>query len=404
MKLGDILTLSTRMFTTRLMRTILTILGVSIGIGAVLFLVSLGYGMQRVILSQITSADTLLSLDVSPGSSALIALNQKNIDKMSLITGVTEIARTKSFSGQIEYLDLTSDTIIRTIDPPFFRLNGTTVSFGELFQDNNEYNIVITAAVAKLLNIPTDEIIGKEINVTISTQLTKEVTDPDQTPEMATIDFPKTFIVKGIIDDATSSVAYIPLGLAQGATDIADFDLIKVKMIDQTVASSVREQILNQGFVVTALSDVIDQANKIFSILQIVLGLFGLIALVVSAIGMFNTMTIALLERINEIGIMRSVGVTRGDIRKMFIIEAMIMGFSGGVVGVFLGYLAGLLANIAINILAKNFGGQTFDLFYQPLWFVVVIISFSTLVGFLTGLFPSRRAANLDPLEALRYK
>ncbi|MFA5051848.1 MAG: ABC transporter permease [Patescibacteria group bacterium] len=403
MKISDLLTLSTRMFTTRPMRTFLTILGVSIGIGAVLFLVSLGYGMQRVILSQITTADALLSLDVSPGSSGLIGLNQQNVDKIGTIEGVTEIARLKNVSGQLGYQDLSSDSIIRVVDPPFFRLNGTSAAYGTLFSADTEANLVISTATAKLFNVPPQDMIDKKMSLTLNIQSAEQIND-DGTPVTTTVTFPQPFTITGVIDDPVSSVVYVPMGMVQSLSAVSSFDSIKVKVVSQDQATGIREQIINQGYIVTSLSDVITQANQIFRVLQIILGLFGLIALIVSAIGMFNTMTIALLERINEIGIMRSLGVTRSDIRKMFIIESMSMGFLGGVGGVLIGTLGGVLANIGINLLAKSFGGQSLNLFYRPLWFIAVIIGFSTFVGFLTGLFPSRRAANIDPLEALRYK
>ncbi len=165
-----------------------------------------------------------------------------------------------------------------------------------------------------------------------------------------------------------------------------------------------RDKIVGMGFFVSALRDTIDQVKQIFGIIQVVLGLFGLVALVVSAIGMFNTMTVMLLERTNEIGIMRSVGVARKDVRKLFLFESMLMGFLGGLGGVILGYLSGELANIGVNLMAKNFGGQTLNLFVRPTWFILVIIVFSAVIGLLTGLFPARKAARINPLEALRYK
>jgi putative ABC transport system permease protein len=166
----------------------------------------------------------------------------------------------------------------------------------------------------------------------------------------------------------------------------------------------VRDKIIAKGLLVSSLSDIIEQARKIFRIIQIVLGLFGLIALFVSAIGMFNTMTITLLERTNEIGIMRSIGVTKKDVQALFLAEAMIIGFLGGVSGVLIGLLGGELVNFIFAVLAKNFGGQVLDLFYIPNIFIVFIIIFSTLIGFFTGIYPSKRAGHLNPLEALRYK
>jgi putative ABC transport system permease protein len=161
---------------------------------------------------------------------------------------------------------------------------------------------------------------------------------------------------------------------------------------------------LEQGLLVSSLSDTVDQANQIFGIIQIVLISFGIIALIVSAIGMFNTMTIALLERTGEIGIMKSIGASRSSISIMFIAESTIMGILGGIGGVVVGILGGKIFNTMINLVASRFGGQSVNLFYSPMWFIVVIVVFAGFVGLFTGIVPARRASKIDPLDALRYK
>jgi len=115
-------------------------------------------------------------------------------------------------------------------------------------------------------------------------------------------------------------------------------------------------------------------------------------------------MTITLLERINEIGIMRAIGVTKRDIRSLFLFESMVIGFLGGLSGIIIGLLGGTAVNFIINILAKNLGGVALDLFYAPPWFMIFIIVSSSLIGLLTGVYPSQRAGSLNPLDALRYK
>ena len=85
-------------------------------------------------------------------------------------------------------------------------------------------------------------------------------------------------------------------------------------------------------------------------------------------------------------------------------IAFMVIGFLGGLSGVIIGFLGGELVNLFFNLLAKNFGGQTFDLFVSPSWFIIFIMVFSTLIGLVTGIYPSKQAASLNPLEALRYK
>ena len=166
----------------------------------------------------------------------------------------------------------------------------------------------------------------------------------------------------------------------------------------------VQDKIIELGFTVTALSKTVDQANKIFSGVQGVLAAFGGIALIVSAIGMFNTMTVTLLERTNEIGVMRTIGASPTDIRVLFLSESMVVGTLGGLVGIGIGVSVGIVLNLLVNILATQFGGVSITLFRYPLWFLLFISGFSGVVGFMTGVFPARKASKLNPLDAIRYK
>ena len=110
------------------------------------------------------------------------------------------------------------------------------------------------------------------------------------------------------------------------------------------------------------------------------------------------------MERTHEVGIMKALGAARKDIMFMFLTESIIMGFLGGVIGIIVGVASGKIFNLILNILARNLGGNAIDIFYTPLWFAVTIIVFSTFVGLLTGVWPARRAAHLNPLEAVKYK
>ena len=158
------------------------------------------------------------------------------------------------------------------------------------------------------------------------------------------------------------------------------------------------------GLTASSISETIDQANKVFRIIQLILMVFGMIALIVSAIGMFNTMTITLLERTEEIGIMKAIGASKKDISLMFVMESTLMGFLGALGGVILGFLGGLIINLLINAIATRFGGEAVSLFYSPLWFISTVIGFGAFVGFMTGVFPARKASHIDALDALRYK
>lgn len=397
MRLPDILSLSTRMFKTRPMRTFLTVLGVGVGIGTVLFLVSLGYGLQNVILSRIASADSLLTLDVTPGPSKDLTITDKIITDINALPEVAQVSRMKNIPAQITIGDVTGNGIVQAVDPPFFRLRGDTALAGSLFDASQPTGVVLSSAATRLFNVKPKDILGKTLRLTLLTKAGSGTNTTDA------IDWKTPYTIVGVLADDNVSYAFVPLASLSDLHFTA-YDQLKVKVKGGGVLDPARTALIAKGLVVAAISDTIDQAAKIFRIVQIVLALFGLVALTVSAIGMFNTMTIALLERINEIGIMRAIGVRKRDLQMLFLAESMLMGFLGGVGGVALGMLGGVLANAAINLLASHFGGPSLNLFYSPTWFIVVIISFSTIIGFLTGLYPSRRASHLNPLDALRYK
>lgn len=398
MKLRDTLSLSTRMFKTRKMRTFLTVLGVGVGIGTVLFLVSLGYGLQNVVLSKITTADSLLSLDVTPGASGSIALDQSTIDKIAKVPNVSEVSPLMNLTAQISLDQLTGDGLAYAVDSSFFRLGGITPDKGRVFNPNT-HELIISSAAAKLFNLDNTTAMGKQFSISLFLPKTNQ----DSTEDPGISKRNDKYTVVGIINDDATNYVFMPLDSIKDL-NLTTFSQLKIKVKASQFLEAVRTQVIDQGFLVSSLSDTIDQANKIFQIVQIVLSLFGFVALIVSSIGMFNTMTISLLERINEIGIMRSIGASKGDIMVLFLIESFLMGLLGGVGGVVIGYVAGLLANMGVNLLAKNFGGQTLNLFYSPPWFVILILVFSSIIGLITGIYPARKAARLNPLDALRYK
>jgi len=380
------------------MRTFLTILGLSVGIGAVLFLVSLGYGLQKLVLGNITSADSLLSLDVTPGAGNAITVSKGNIQNIAKIPHVDFVSPIVTYNSQVTINGVTGSTVANVVDSNFFKLSGQNVDYGQLPSANNTTGIIISSAGASLFGLSPKNIVGQSANISLLI--------PDSGTETANTivsNRPGPFKIIGVIKDDSSNYIYFPFA-SLSDLNIQTFDELKIKISDAKYASSISSAVISQGFMVSSLSNIVDQTNKIFQIIQTVLAIFGLIALVVSAIGMMNTMTITLLERINEIGIMRAIGISKKDIKLMFLAESMIMGFLGGLGGIILGYVGGLLVNSGVNLLAQTFGGKALNLFYYPAWFVYFIIIFSTVIGLLTGIFPSIKASKLNPLSALRYK
>ena len=402
MLIADILRLSTRMFRSNRSRTILTILGISVGIGAILFLVSLGYGLQRLILGQITTSDSLLSLDVSASDLTSLNLDSKAAESIKQISGVDRISPLVSIPAKMSLSNISSDIIVNFADSDFFRLEGTIIKKGRFYSESMEdkNKIIISSSILRLFDLNEDNYEGKNINFVL---FSPNKSEDGENLARNNINLSGDFQITGIIEEENSNYVYLPASAIEGL-GIDDYSKIKVKVDNKDILDLVRDRMIEQGYAVSALSDVIEQANQIFRIAQIALALFGIVALLVSAIGMFNTMTIALLERTQEIGVMKALGATSLDIWSMFLGEAIIIGFLGGAGGIVIGFLGGEIFNYGVNLLAGAFGGEKVDFFWTPFWFIFLVVLFSTFVGVATGFYPARRAAKINCLEALRYK
>ncbi len=402
MQTRDIAILSTRMFKTNPSRTWLTILGMGVGTGAVVALVGLGFGLQSIILDKIVLGDSLLSLNVSNPASKIVVLDQATVDTFAAMETVKDVSGVVTFPTLVTYQGLTGNANIQGLAPSYFLYTGAQAAAGDLFTNEDAVEdrnaVVITSAMLKLFGVEDpEEVIGKS--------LTFRVFVPNEGSDQSTeVQLSKQYKIKGVTSDAGNLAAAITLEEFQSNFKIPYFDRVQVRVIDTKSLPLAQDEIIAKGFTVTALSKTVEQANKIFQGIQAVLAVFGGIALTVSAIGMFNTMTVTLLERTAEIGVMRTIGASSKDIVILFVAEAIIVGLLGGIVGILIGGGIGMFFNGLLSVAASKFGGESVSLFKYPMWFLIFICSFSGGVGFLTGLFPARRAAKINPLDAIRYK
>jgi ABC-type antimicrobial peptide transport system permease subunit len=181
------------------------------------------------------------------------------------------------------------------------------------------------------------------------------------------------------------------------------FTAVTVKVTSAQHTQDVQERIKKMGFSAFSLNDALEGAKRAFLILDILLGLIGSIALAVASLGIMNTMVMSILERTREIGIMKAIGGSDSDVRRIFLIEASAIGFFGGVAGVVLGWLVGRIINFGANMYIQQQGGTTGNLFSLPLWLIGGAIGFSIAISLLAGSYPAARAAKLDPIQALRH-
>jgi ABC-type antimicrobial peptide transport system permease subunit len=183
------------------------------------------------------------------------------------------------------------------------------------------------------------------------------------------------------------------------------YDALTIRAASLNDAVQIIEQFETRGFRVTSLKTMLDTVNRTMVVLETMLGSVGGLALFVAAIGIANTMVMAVYERTREIGILKAIGASSGDVRRLFVVEAALIGLLGGVIGTIGGWLLGLGLNHGIlAYLEWREIPITGTFFSVTGWLVLTALGFATVVGLIAGLYPAARAARLDPLDALRHE
>ena len=413
MKTYDIFTFAFNSLTQRKLRSWLTVLGIVIGVASVVALISIGQGAQAQITGQLggLGADVIT---ISPGfqratsggfgggdrfggSAASLAQNLTEDDARAVKTtqGVLYVNGIVSDRGDISYLGETATASVQGIDTSAWRFIETTkLDSGRYLNPGDTNAVVIGNRIAnQLFKQP----------VTVNRQITIEG---------------KTFKVVGILQAGggfgqQDSVVYMPKETARQIFDLDGKKLssISVKVADASDAQNVASQIENklritrhvqgdkQDFTVTTAQAIQNQISSVIGIFTLFLGAVASISLLVGAIGIANTMFTSVMERTRQIGILKSIGATDNEVTKIFLIESGLIGLLGGIIGV----LIGLIASGAISQLGSGLGPGGFTTVVSP-ELIILAVAFSVTIGAVSGWFPARRAAKLEPVEALRYE
>jgi putative ABC transport system permease protein len=217
----------------------------------------------------------------------------------------------------------------------------------------------------------------------------------------------------------TRARVFLPLKLAESLhvmqpTDLREmsraaenqpvYSSVSVRVKNPAQIRNVEDTVKKMGFNTFSILDATRSLQQFFAVLDVFLGIFGSLALAVASIGIVNTLVMAILERRREIGIMKAIGASDGDVKKLFFAEAGAMGILGGVVGVALGWAIGQVINLGTNIYLKRQSLPPEHFWSVPWWLVGFAIVFAFAVSLISGLYPAGRAARLDPVQALRYE
>ena len=453
---------------TRL-RTVLTTLGVIVGIGALVSMVSFGVGMQKNITDEIRRHDLFTTIQVTPadldlegvmsGDVSSVAgprdpsvpvLDDQAVDDIRAMPGVlvafpeVRFPATIRFNGREARVNVQALPSDMGLHPPF-----DEIEHGRFFTSDDERSIVLGERTLRELGLRLRESGREPVSEGVESQealavvsadsllgrgvvLVSSVLDESRVPHaMATGSMPlreveTTLTIVGMRERSSgfgfarmAPDATVPSGtgreiprlgftsiwdlLASGGEAETEYPAVHVRVESMDDLESVRWAIEERGFSVLALADQLEEFRRQFLIMDALLGAVGTIALFVASLGIINTMVTSILERRREIGVMKAVGGSQGDIKGIFFVEAGTIGLVGGALGLVLGWLVTRVANAVLNYHLRPEGVPFTDLFHMPAWLVLGALTFAVLVSLLAGVYPAARAARVDPVEALRH-
>jgi len=342
-------------------------------------------------------------LAIDQSSAQITILNDKTVDDISKIEHINFVSPQIQMPAQLNLLDSSSDIALIGLKKDYLQFEGINLTAGNAFSTDSAPEFIISLAALKLYNKDKDpqSVIGKDV-------MLKVVAQNASNEENLKNEKVSTSEIKGKIIGVDSNNMvnniYAPMDLLKPQNN-NEYSSLAVKVDKRNNIADTKIKLEQEGFVVSTVSDIVGQIDKAFLVVSLILAAIGAIALFVAAVGIVNTMTISLLERTREIGIMKALGAKNKDVRKMFIYESWLLGLIGGGSGILLGWLLGKFFNFVIAFLLKLSGQQTsVELFIIPWKFAVAILFFTLILALLSGLFPARRAAKLNPLDALRYE
>lgn len=377
------------------LRSGLTVFGIAIGIGAIFFLLSFGIGLQRLVTTEVIGNQSIKTIDVVARNSKIISLDDNTTIRVTNIPNVTSVGRSFFYPGSFKVSNSESDSIVYGIDENYEQLTYLNIIAGTTLKDSTEKSgILVNKAALEAIGINQDieAVIGKSVEIVVP--LSKQQDDVQELRQ--------SFTIVGVMDSGSGAEVFIDSQVFRDA-GVDTYSQIKVGASDVDNVPQIRAQIESLGFETTSPADTLDEINNVFRFMNFILVGFGAIGMIVAVLGMFNTLTISLLERTKEIGLMVALGARSIDMKRLFILEALLLSLFGSLVGLFGAFLLGRIANIIMNIFASRRGvDDGFELFAYPPLLVLGTLVFMTLVGLLVVFLPARRAQRINPIDALR--
>jgi putative ABC transport system permease protein len=461
MKTSDLSELALRNLRESALRNSLTTIGISVGVASLVAMLSLGVGLQQLASRRLERSglfDTVVVTsrrdlrgfeseeDGGPSPAESLALDEATRQKIEQLANVLEAFPDVRFVTELRFEDKPHLTQVAGL--PFSAKDNDAFEGmqGRFFSSQEAAEAILQKSfAAQLLGKKGDPqsmsaaelakpLLSKELVMRYAERTASPggggdvaaAPNPVQGQAYSVISRVQTLTIVGISDldpdsmrGAARARVFLPLKLAQNlhvlqASDLRDtthfsvgaptYSNLNVRVKSPSEVQAVEDAIKKMGFRTFSIIDATRSVRRFFAVLDLFLGIFGSLALAVASIGIVNTLVMAILERRREIGIMKAIGASDSDVRRLFFAEAGVMGVFGGLVGVTLGWLIGRAINVGMNVYLRRQHFPPEQIWSFPWWLVWGAIAFAILVSLVSGLYPAARAARLDPVQALRYE
>lgn len=395
MRLGVVCRIALKNILRRKSRAVVTVGGLSVAIALVLVLVSFGYGLQDLVVRNFTTLEALRTIDVSPEKSEQIRLDDASLEEILELEQVTEVLPVVELGAKMSYNGSVTDVAVVGLSKETFdKWTSLDIQDPSALEQFDDTKLIATHTALNLVGVTgennaTGQEVNLEISVTAYANGVEEIVDD--------------FEIITTESNSASPIVFVPIEYFQEA-GVNRYSQAKVVTTNSDDVPNTRLLLEKMGYKTRTAQDTIDQIADIFRIFRFSLATLGIVAGVVATLGMFNTLTVSLMEKTREIGILKALGTQTRTILQLFLVEALIMGIGGGALGIIFGYGTTRIIQSTLAGMAKIRGHELDSLFAFPIPFMLAVFLASLLVGLLTGIYPARKAAKINTLDALRYE
>ena len=449
MKPRDLTDLALRNLREAILRNVLTTLGVAVGVASLVAMLSLGVGLQQLASKRLSQSGLFDTIFVTPKNSFRgvgRARREMESDKpprpldegarkeFEKLPNVIEVFPQIRFFTEVRFNNRPYATVVAGL-PESSRNSGAFDGMqGNFFSSPTADEAILQIEFAKDLSDKPASLLGQAITLRYAErQAIPAAGDSSSAPSEASEGFsvvPKELKLKiiGVVEtepaagyggygnarllmplDTASTLRAAQVNdlrdIVRGSTaNKVTFPSLSVRASSPSKVEALEASIKSMGFNAFSLLDASKSLRTFFSVFDLLLGIFGSLALAVATLGIVNTLVMAILERRREIGVLKALGAADADVQQLFFVEAGVMGLFGGFLGVFFGWALGRAITFGTNVYLKRQALNPIELSSVPWWLILAGIVFAVLVSLVAGLYPASRAAKLNPVDALRYE